>query len=138
MSVTFTVVIAAHEAAAELARLLAALEKLERPSGGFEVVVVDDGSKDGTAELATSAPLSVRLLRTKGGAGRSLCRELGWRAAQGEVIVFLDPQMLVEPSWLLAYQDALSDRAVGVAGGERRARRTEQRPHRVRDGSYGR
>lgn len=62
---------------------LAALGTLRRR--GHEVIVVDGGSDDGTADLASS--LCDRLIRT--GRGRALQMNAGARAARGDALLFL-------------------------------------------------
>ena len=117
MSPAFSIVIPTGESGPRLARLLPVLAALDPPSGGFEVIVVDDGSSDGIEQLVQShaGTLALRRLPDRG-LGRSRCRELGWRAATGDVIVFLDPDMVVGPGWLVAYQRALEGDADVVSG----------------------
>ncbi|HWO25352.1 MAG TPA: transglutaminase domain-containing protein [Kofleriaceae bacterium] len=118
MRPAFSIVIVTSAGAAgppQLARLLPALAALEPPSGGFEVITVGDG-----AGLEALAPLQAGALALRRlpdpGIGRARCRELGWRAASGDVIVFLDPDMIVGPGWLRAYERALADGADVVSG----------------------
>ncbi|MCX5968313.1 MAG: glycosyltransferase 61 family protein [Cyanobacteria bacterium] len=73
----------------------------------FDLVAVDDGSSDGSAaclaltwrQLGTPAPL--RILRL-GGEGVSTARNAGWRAAEAELIAFLDADDLCLPGRLAA------------------------------------
>src|SRR3712207_3634410 len=71
--------------------------------GSVEVVVVDDGSTDGTCDaLASRFGDSVRVLRTEGRRGPGAARNLGVRASRGELIGFLDSDDL----WLEGKLDA--------------------------------
>jgi cellulose synthase/poly-beta-1,6-N-acetylglucosamine synthase-like glycosyltransferase len=110
-----SVVVPARDAAATLERTLAALTRqtIEEP---FEVVVVDDGSKDDTAALARGAPLDVVLIES-GGVGSSAARNAGVAAASGEVLAFTDADCFPAPGWLAAGVEALNqaDLVVGSA-----------------------
>lgn len=70
----------------EAKALPALLEALREQGGAFEVVVVDGGSSDGTAEIAARDP-SLRLLRTARGRGRQM--NAGAAVARGQTLLFL-------------------------------------------------
>lgn len=56
-----------------------------------EVLVVDDGSDDGTADEVTSSfGDAVRLIRLGANQGRSAARNIGWAEARGDLVAFLD------------------------------------------------
>ncbi len=59
-------------------------------SGRFEVIVVDDGSTDHTADIVRDFPDTVRLIQHKENCGLPKARNTGIRAAQGRYIVNLD------------------------------------------------
>jgi glycosyltransferase involved in cell wall biosynthesis len=91
-----SVVIPTYNRRERLARVLAALGRQTAGPERFEVVVVDDGSSDGTSEwLARQRPaFGLRALRlTNGGPARA--RNAGIEAAQGQIILFIDDD--VEP-----------------------------------------
>ena len=103
-----TVVIPARDAAAHLAAALDALaaQTLEEP---WEVVVVDNGSRDGTATVAETHPLRPRVLRRGRGGGPGAARNDGVAIARGEVIAFTDSDCRPAPGWLTAGVAALKD-----------------------------
>lgn len=61
-----------------------------------EVLVVDDGSADRTAELARSHPLSPRVLSLGVNRGPSVARNEGVRSASSEVVLFLDSDVVAD------------------------------------------
>lgn len=109
-----SVVITAWNAAATLPRTLAALAAQEL-GGEYEVVVVDNGSDDGTGDLARAAPGPVRVVeREHGLAGEA--RNDGVAAASGDVLAFTDADCLPTPGWLAAGLRAVGDGADLVQG----------------------
>ena len=78
---------------------------------GVEVLVVDGGSRDGTAGLARG--LGVRVLDAPRGRAAQLAA--GARAVAGDVLVFLHADSILPDRWSEAVRAALTDR--GVAGG---------------------
>jgi GT2 family glycosyltransferase len=59
----------------------------------FEVVLVDDGSTDGTRAIAATFP--VRLVPTQGRVGPAAARNLGARAAEGDILFFIDADVML-------------------------------------------
>ena len=95
-----------------LARTLAALkvQDIGRP-GEWEVVVVNDGSTDATAEfLADQRDWSgprLRVVRPERNVGRARARNLGARAAAGRYLLFLDDDIVAPAGLVKAHLDEL-------------------------------
>ena len=95
-----SVVIAYYEAPEALELTLAALEGQTYPRELFEVVIVDDGSSEPLV-APTGSPLAVRVVHQEDrGFGLARARNTGARAANCEILVFLDCDMMPEAGWL--------------------------------------
>lgn len=82
-----------------------------------EVLVVDNGSTDGSLEWLASAYPQVRLLPQGRNLGYAGGMNAGLRAAQGELIAFLNNDVILRPDWLRQLaQVMVADRHIGVAG----------------------
>lgn len=108
-----SVVICAYNAAATLEECLEKTCAMEYPN--YEVVVVDDGSTDATAEIARRFP-RVRLLTIEH-AGLSVARNEGYRAASHELIAYLDSDAYPTEHWLYYLVLGMEDRTVAGVGG---------------------
>jgi cellulose synthase/poly-beta-1,6-N-acetylglucosamine synthase-like glycosyltransferase len=92
-----SVIIPTFNGAARIPKCLDALLKQVDPRIA-EILVVDDGSTDGTGELVRRCP-GVRLLR-QANAGPASARNRGASEATGEVILFTDDDCVPAPEWL--------------------------------------
>lgn len=117
----FSIVIPTYNRRPILEKCLGALED-QNPSdryAGYEVVVVDDGSTDGTVAWlrASDAFPHVRLLE-QDHAGPAAARNYGVQAAQGDTIIFIDSDLVVTPVFLQYHAEALAQ-AQRETGGDR-------------------
>lgn len=101
------VVIPARDAAGTLRRTLDALAAQELEEA-FEVFVVDDGSADGTAEVARAHPVVNRVL-PGGGGSPGAARNAGAAGATAPALAFTDADCVPSPGWLAAGLRALRD-----------------------------
>ncbi|HEY7725737.1 MAG TPA: glycosyltransferase family 2 protein [Anaeromyxobacteraceae bacterium] len=91
-----SVVVPCHDGGATIGRCLAAA--LASDYGRFEVVVVDDGSGDGSGEIAESFPCKLVRLGSRQGVSRA--RNAGAAASSGELLFFIDADCLLRPDAL--------------------------------------
>jgi GT2 family glycosyltransferase len=106
------VVVCSYNGSRIIRDCLEGLQKLEYPN--FEVIVVDDGSKDTTAAIAHE--YNFRVISTEQ-RGLSHARNTGMKAATGEIIAYLDDDAYPDPHWL-TYLAAtfLNTTCAGVGG----------------------
>lgn len=102
---TLSLVIPTHNKVALLRRTLESLARQE-VEGDFEAVVVDDGSTDGTAAFLESFRPGYRLVAVPAerNRGRAAARNAGLTRAGGELVVFLDDDMELDPGFLEAHR----------------------------------
>jgi glycosyltransferase involved in cell wall biosynthesis len=91
-----SVVIPVHNGGRDFERCLRGLRASIGPA--FELIVVDDGSTDDSAK--TAAAFGARVLRTGATHGPASARNDGARAANAEVVFFLDADVVVQPDTL--------------------------------------
>lgn len=109
-----TVVIPVLNARRTLARALRAVAGQHYPPGRVRVLVVDNGSTDGSRELAERTGARVITARRR---GVVFARETGWRAARTDLVAFLDADCEPPSDWLArAADDLLRADDIGAVG----------------------
>jgi GT2 family glycosyltransferase len=115
-----SVVICAFNAADTIAECLASIDTLQYPR--FDVIVVNDGSKDQTGDLAhawtrtSGAGIARRVIDVPNG-GLSRARNIGLSEACGEIVAYTDADVRVDPLWLTYLVQPLLHLDVVGAGG---------------------
>lgn len=91
-----SVIVCSYNGAQTLDDCLTSLRHLNYPN--YEVVLVDDGSKDNTPEIAAKHPwiVSVRQVNK----GLSVARNVGAATATGEILAYTDSDCMADPDWL--------------------------------------
>lgn len=108
-----SVVICAYNAERTMLRCLESLRRLKYSN--YEVVIVDDGSRDRTAEIAMEFP-EFRLIRQPN-KGLSVARNVGLHAARGEIVAYTDSDCVVDPDWLTLMVRAMVEGGFDGCGG---------------------
>jgi GT2 family glycosyltransferase/exo-beta-1,3-glucanase (GH17 family) len=108
-----SVIVCTLNGSATLRPCLESLLALRYPD--FEVLVIDDGSSDATAQIAQSFE-RVKYHRQEH-AGLSVARNLGAQLATGCLLAYTDDDCIAHPDWLLHLSHAFSEDHVVAAGG---------------------
>jgi lipopolysaccharide/colanic/teichoic acid biosynthesis glycosyltransferase/GT2 family glycosyltransferase len=110
----YSVVVPAHQAAKHIGECARALNQQTIPRERYEVTVVDDGSIDGTGEIARRC--GVQVIR-QDHAGPAAARNLGAQAAKGKILLFTDADCEPAPEWLERMVEPFCDPEVAGAKG---------------------
>ena len=97
----FSVVVPTYNRLGRLRHVIAAFERQAYPSDAYEVIVISDGSTDGTDAYLETLQSTMRLRwLTQANQGPAAARNAGVRTAVGEFIVFVDDDVVPEPQLL--------------------------------------
>jgi glycosyltransferase involved in cell wall biosynthesis len=108
-----SVVVASYNGSATLDACLESLNRLSYPE--YEVILVDDGSTDSTPAIGRNH--GVRCIRVEPNGGLSNARNVGLRAATGEIVAFIDDDAYADPDWLFFMISSLQAMGAVAVGG---------------------
>jgi GT2 family glycosyltransferase len=100
-----TVVVVSHNQVTLLRRCLESLERSEERKK-LQILVVDNGSRDGAAQLDAEFP-NARFIRLPKNFGLTKALNIGWRAADAEYVLFLHDDTEVEPRTIVRLAETL-------------------------------
>ncbi len=117
-----SVVIAARNEEQRLPGKLANLASVDYPRELLEIIIVSDGSTDGTDQVLLAAgsavvPVLLPALAERPG-GKAVALNEGVRRATGEILVFLDARQVVAPDAVAELVSCFADPEVGAVSGE--------------------
>ena len=101
-----SVIVPAYNSARTIGGCVEALGRQAWLPPSYEVIVVDDGSTDDTADRAAGA--GARVLRQPN-QGPAAARNQGARAASGEILLFTDADCVPQPDWVLRMLEPFAD-----------------------------
>ena len=108
-----SVVVCAYNAERTMDACLASLAVLNYPD--YEVIVVNDGSRDRTLEIAESYPYC-RII-SQPNMGLSVARNVGAEAATGEIVAYTDSDCVADPDWLRYLVAKMTAGGLAACGG---------------------
>ncbi len=108
-----SVVVCSYNAERTMDACLASLEVLNYPD--YEVIVVNDGSRDRTLEIAESYPYC-RII-SQPNKGLSVARNVGAEAATGEIVAYTDSDCVADPDWLTYLVAKMETSGLAACGG---------------------
>ena len=115
----FSIVVPTHGRPQPLTRCLEGLSRLDFPRDRFEVVVVDDGSRENQEPVVApwQSRLNLKLVRQLN-AGPAAARNHGARRAAFPFLAFIDDDCVPDPRWLHAFEAAFADTPDALVGGK--------------------
>jgi glycosyltransferase involved in cell wall biosynthesis len=112
-----SVVVPVYNGERTIAATVRSLLALDYPAECLELIVVDNGSSDGTAEILARFSDRIRVIHQPR-RGRSQARNAGTAAARHSAIAFIDADCTASPGWLRHLVPRLEDPGVGIVGGK--------------------
>ncbi len=140
MNIAYTIALCTHNHADRLVRTLADLARLKLPLQPWELLVVDNGCRDGTPDLlarhAWPQGWQVRVVREEK-LGLSNARNRALADARGEYVIFMDDDETPGPDWLCAYERLIEAQHPDAFGGRQVVLFEDARPPWLRDEVLG-
>jgi len=115
MKPTFSIILPIYNAGKTIESCLDSLLRIDFPTERYEVILVDNGSIDGSLEIMRRYPFRIVRESVKNSFSARNC---GIRNSTGDIIVLTDSDCVVDPGWLKAFEASFSDNEVMACGGK--------------------
>jgi glycosyltransferase involved in cell wall biosynthesis len=119
---TASIIVAVYNAEGTLKDCIESLLGLDYPKERVEIILVNNGSTDGTMALLNQYKTAIKILHEPK-RGPAAARNRGLLEAKGDVVAFTDSDCIVERNWLRNLVAPLQDDGVGIVGGKNLAQR---------------
>jgi len=124
-----SIVIAARNEAANLPAKIENLRRLQYPPERMQIVIVSDGSTDGTEDILRREGAAIVSVLLEGAQGKAAALNAAVRHASGELLFFQDVRQKVDSEALRALAGCFADPSVGAASGELSLESAAGTPH---------
>lgn len=121
---TVSIVIPVYNGARTIGQCLESLLQQNYPRSAYEIIVVENGSTDSTAQIVAGYP--VRLVHCAQ-RGPAAARNMGIAMSSADIVAFIDADCVATRDWLAELVRPYEDPAVGATGGDIQAFRNPQR-----------
>ena len=112
-----SIIIPVYNAEKTLESVIEACLSQDYPKSSLEIIIVDDGSVDGSSEIAKRyANHGLRYIYQEN-SGPAKARNSGWKASSGEIICFTDADCLPEREWVSKLVASYGSQEIGGVGG---------------------
>lgn len=108
-----SIVVCSYNGAKTLRDCLSSLQHLNYPD--YEVIFVDDGSKDNSQEIVRDFPSVINIQQKN--KGLSVARNVGIQASKGDIVAFTDSDCMADPDWLYFLVQSFENGKYAVVGG---------------------
>jgi glycosyltransferase involved in cell wall biosynthesis len=116
--IQYTIIVATYNRLEELKELVESFQKMENVPFEFELLLVDDGSTDGTLDYFTgnSFDFPIRIV-SQDHQGPGAARNLGMKEAKGSFFIFMDSDCTVPPNYLQEVHIGIKKNLLDAFGG---------------------
>ena len=116
----FSIIVPCYNRSDEIIDLIHSFKEQTFQKDEFEVLLVDDGSTDNTAEIVSqlidSMPFRIRFFQ-RNHEGPGPARNYGMSQAEGEYFLFIDSDCIADPDWLTRLAEAIEKEKPDAFGG---------------------
>ncbi len=128
---TISIIIPAYNEAKTITATLAAIDStLVQANADYEIIVVNDGSTDDTADVLHAYASQNKKTKITGYAknmGKGYALKYGVNLAQKELIAFMDADLDIDPAYLLLFLKTLDQKGADAVIGSKRQRESIQK-----------